>query len=75
MRRGAAISDGDSIFGPTPGVWCHSLANQWLAAGLRHTKVPVQLSWSLDQGETKKVPETRYQILAVETKKSRVEAS
>ena len=35
--------------------WRHSLANQWPAACLRHTKVSVQLSWNLDRGETKKV--------------------
>ena len=48
---------------------CHSLANQWPAACLRHTKVPVQLSWNLNGGETKKVPGTSYQILAMETQK------
>ena len=31
-----------------------TLANQWPAACLHHTKVLAQLSWNLDGGETKK---------------------
>jgi hypothetical protein len=33
--------------------WRHSLANQWPAACLCHTKVLDQLSWNLDGGEIK----------------------
>ena len=39
-----------------------TLADQWHQAFLRHTNVLDQLSWSLDGGETKKVPGTRYQV-------------
>ena len=40
----------------------HNSSSQWPAACLLHTKVSDQLFWNFNKDETKKVPDSRYQV-------------